>query len=404
MSSILTVSQLNKYVSFKLRSDVKLKGICVKGEVSNFTLNRSGHAYFSVKDEQSCVKAVMFANNFSKLKKDFTNGMSVLVTGNVELYEPGGTFQIVVTDVTPLGSGLLYMQIEAVKEKLSKKGVFDASAKKNIPLFPRKIAVISSSTGAALQDIINIIGRRFPICQICVFHTRVQGENASVDICDSISAADKCGADTVIIARGGGSVEDLMPFNSESVAMAVYSCKTPVISAVGHETDTTLVDYAADLRAPTPSAAAELATPDKSDLLAAVDKLSDMITKALTSRIERAENEIMRYDSRMQLSSPQMKLEKDAERIDRLNQRFTSSIQKRLTALESSLEKNVILLEGLSPLKTISRGYTIVSNNDIIIRSADELKENDRINIRFSNSSADVKISDIVRKEERNEF
>lgn len=404
MSSILTVSQLNKYVSFKLRSDVKLKGICVKGEVSNFTLNRSGHVYFSVKDEQSCVKAVMFANNFSKLKKDFTNGMSVLVTGNVKLYEPGGTFQIVVTDVTPLGSGLLYMQIEAVKEKLSKKGVFDASKKKNIPLFPRKIAVISSSTGAALQDIINIIGRRFPICQICVFHTRVQGENASVDICDSISAADECGADTIIIARGGGSVEDLMPFNSESVAMAVYSCKTPVISAVGHETDTTLVDYAADLRAPTPSAAAELATPDKSDLLAAVDKLSDMIKKALTSRIERAENEIMRYDSRMQLSSPQMKLEKDAERIDRLNQRFTNSIQKRLTALESSLEKNVILLEGLSPLKTISRGYTIVTNNDIIIRSADELKENDRINIRFSNSSADVTISDIVRKEERNEF
>ncbi|WP_028504726.1 exodeoxyribonuclease VII large subunit [Ruminococcus sp. FC2018] len=400
MSSILTVSQLNEYVSFKLKSDVKLKGVCVKGEVSNFTLNRSGHAYFSVKDDRSCIKAVMFANNFSRLKNDISNGMSVLVTGNVELYEPGGTFQIIVTDVNPLGSGLLYMQIEAIKEKLAKSGVFDDAAKTPVPLFPRKIAVISSSTGAALQDILNVIGRRFPICQVSVFHTRVQGENASDDICNSIKTADDSGADTIIIARGGGSLEDLMPFNSESVALAVHGCKTPVISAVGHETDTTLVDYAADLRAPTPSAAAELATPDKSELFAAVDKLSDMMTKALNLRIDRAENDVSRYISRLRLFSPQRKLENNAQRIEMLSRSLANSINSLISKLESSFEKDVVLLEGLSPLKVISRGYSIVSNKDSIIRSPKDLKENDRINIRFSHGSADVSISDIVRKEE----
>ncbi len=405
MSSILSVSQLNKYVAFKLKSDVKLKGVCVKGEISNFGVNyKSGHAYFTIKDEQSCIKAVMFANCVGRLKIQPDDGMSVLVTGNVELYEAGGTYQIIATDITPLGSGLLHMQIELVKEKLSKQGVFDEAAKKPIPVFPRKIAVVSSLTGAALQDILNILQRRFPICTVGLFHTQVQGEKAAENICESIKKADGGEFDTIILARGGGSLEDLMPFNSESVAVAVHNCNTPIISAVGHETDTTLVDYASDLRAPTPSAAAELATPDRSELEGAVDSLYMMMNKAQKVRFDNLERTVEKSFSELKLRSPSNTLENSIQRVDNISVRLKNSFDATIRKKEFSLEKSAGTLNALSPFNVLSRGYSIVQKNDAVVASAEKISSGDRISIRFHDSSLCATVSDITRKDENNEL
>lgn len=401
MSSILSVSQLNKYVAFKLKSDVKLKGLCVKGEISNFGVNyKSGHAYFTIKDEQSCVKAVMFANCVSRLKMQPQDGMSVLVTGNVELYEAGGTYQIIATDITPLGSGLLHTQIELVKEKLLKQGVFDESAKKPIPVFPRRIAVVSSLTGAALQDILNILQRRFPICTVGLFHTQVQGEKAAENICESLKQADSGEFDTIILARGGGSLEDLMPFNTEAVAVAVHNCKTPIISAVGHETDTTLVDYAADLRAPTPSAAAELATPDRSDLVGAVDSLKASMENALAARFSKLDSVIESSLSQIKLHSPLHTLEKNEQRVKELCTRLESGIYSCLHKKEFAFEKSAGTLNALSPFNVLTRGYSIVQKDTSVITSAQELSDGDRITIRFRDDELSATLTDITRKED----
>ena len=402
MSSVLSVSQLNKYVAFKLKSDVKLKGICVKGEISNFSVNyRSGHAYFTVKDEQSCIKAVMFSNSVSRLKFMPENGMRVLVIGNVEVYEAGGVYQIIVTDITPLGSGLLHMQIELVKQKLIKQGVFEESSKKTIPLFPRRIAVVSSMTGAALQDILNIIQRRFPICTVGIYHTQVQGEQAALSIKNALEQADNGGFDTIILARGGGSLEDLMPFNTEITAVAVHECKTPIISAVGHETDTTLADYAADLRAPTPSAAAELATPDRGELVSAIEKLKLSLDNAIISKLERLASTLDRSTNELALCSPQRVLEKNEQRVVSLSERLKTLFDGIIRNNEFALEKYAGSLNALSPFNVLTRGYSILSLEDRVVRSASELNENDTVTIRFAGSSATAVISNIIRKEEQ---
>lgn len=402
MSSVLSVSQLNKYVAFKLKSDVKLKGICVKGEISNFSVNyRSGHAYFTVKDEQSCIKAVMFSNSVSRLKFMPENGMGVLVIGNVEVYEAGGVYQIIVTDITPLGSGLLHTQIELVKQKLIKQGIFEESSKKTIPLFPRKIAVVSSMTGAALQDILNIIQRRFPICTVGIYHTQVQGEQAALSIKNALEQADNGGFDTIILARGGGSLEDLMPFNTEITAVAVHECKTPIISAVGHETDTTLADYAADLRAPTPSAAAELATPDRGELVSAIEKLKLSLDNAIITKLERLSSTLDRSTNELALCSPQRVLEKNEQRVITLSERLKTLFDGIIRNNEFALEKYAGSLNALSPFNVLTRGYSILSLEDRVVRSASELNENDTVTIRFAGSSATAVISNLTRKEEQ---
>ena len=400
MSSILSISQLNKYVAFKLKSDVKLKGICVKGEISNFTVNiKSGHAYFTVKDAGASIKAVMFSSSLQRVKAPLSDGQSVLVTGNVELYEAGGSYQIVVTDVTPLGSGLLHVQTELVKEKLLKQGVFDEASKKAIPLFPRKIAIVSSLTGAALQDILNIIQRRFPICTVVLFHTQVQGEKAADNIRDSLKKADSCGADTIILARGGGSLEDLMPFNTEIAAIAVHECSTPIISAVGHETDTTLVDHAADLRAPTPSAAAELATPSKAELIGAVDSLKSSLDRAFDAKLNGLSSELQRISTDIKRFSPQKKLERDGERVDVVSKQLHRALNNKLERLGSELDKYAGSLTALSPFGVLTRGYSIIRKDNKAVRCADELNNGDRVTINFRDDTAQATLTDISRKE-----
>lgn len=393
MASVLTVSQLNKYVSFKIKSDLKLKGIAVKGEISNFTVHyKSGHAYFTVKDENSAVKAVMFSSNVSKLKFLPENGMNVLVLGSLEVYERDGVYQIIASDITPLGTGAVHMQVEQIKEKLRKQGIFDESTKKPIPLVPKKLAVVTSLTGAALQDILHIVQRRYPVCSVEIYPAQVQGILAVKSICSSLANADKSGADTVILARGGGSLEDLMPFNTEEVALAVAGCKTPVISAVGHETDTTLSDYAADMRAPTPSAAAELSTPDKNDMINAIQLLKKKLDKAVQSRLDVQFSAVEALRNRIKALSPMHKLENDIKRVELINSRLESALNRKIERSEAELEKLAAQLNALSPFNVLKRGYSLTEKDGMVVDNSNVLQKGDIVTIRFSESSAKAEI------------
>lgn len=396
MSSVITVSQLNRYIASKIRSDLKLKGVAVKGEISNFNIHyKSGHAYFTVKDSTSALKAVMFSSCVSRLKFVPEDGMSVLVMGNIEVYERDGVYQIIATEIAPLGVGDMHVQLEQTKKRLEKMGVFDLAAKKKIPLVPKKIAVVTSLTAAALQDIIHVTERRYPVCSIEVYPAQVQGAAAAQTICKALSVADKSGADTIILARGGGSNEDLMVFNDESVALAVHACNTPVISAVGHETDTTLADYAADMRAPTPSAAAEIATPDKADILNAVSLLKQKLDRTMELKIDRAQSQVENCEKLIRLYSPIKRLEQSEKTVCDLEKRLSTIMERRLEKLSAQLDGYVTSLNMLSPFNVLGRGYAIVQKGDSVADSVSMLSEGDEVNIRLSDGSVAAKITSV---------
>ena len=393
MSSILTVSQLNKYIQFKIQSDLKLKGVAVKGEISNFTLHyKSGHAYFTLKDSGGAVKAVMFSRNVQRLRFVPENGMSVLVVGNVDVYERDGVYQIIASDIQPVGVGALHTGIEQLKEKLSKLGVFDISAKKKIPLMPKKIAVVTSLTGAALQDILNILSRRYPVCTVEIYPAQVQGDSAPDSICSALVQADSSGADTILLARGGGSLEDLMPFNTEKVAMTVYQCSIPVISAVGHETDTTLADYAADLRAPTPSAAAEIASPQMSELIGSVDYMLKKLNDAFAAFVNERELLVQSALQKIRLHSPEKRVENDLNILLRTREKLDMLANRKISQGENKLDKYYAQLSALSPLNVLDRGYTITTKNEKVVYSGEELDKNDLVEIRFKDTVKSAQI------------
>lgn len=397
MSSILTVSQLNRYISFKLKDDIKLRGILVKGEISGFTNHyKTGHFYFTLKDGESMIKAVMFNNFASRLKFMPENGMSVIVSGNVQVFERDGVYQIYATDMQPDGLGALYMAYEQLKDKLSKEGLFDADHKKQLPPFPRKIGIVTSPGAAALQDMINIISRRYPIAEITVFQALVQGENAPDSICRAISMADLCGLDLIIVGRGGGSAEDLFCFNSEKIARAVYMCETPVISAVGHETDTTIIDFVSDLRAPTPSAAAELAVPDISVLRSAVTGLEKKLYSVFSGYLDKRQAEIGRYADKISSLSPSAVLDKNEAVLSEKTKHLENAANGYINSRENKLANLVVRLDLLSPLKIMSKGYSLVYNSsDMIVRNADDLCKGDHVRLRLEHGGADAEITEI---------
>lgn len=393
MSSILTVSQLNKYVQFKIQSDVKLSGLAVKGEISNFSVHyKLGHAYFSIKDENSVLKCVMFSRNVSRLRFEPTNGMNVLVMGNLEVYERDGVYQLIASDIQPMGVGAIHTGIEQLKKKLADKGVFDSASKKTIPYYPRKIAVVTSLTGAALQDILNILQRRFPIVEVNIFPAQVQGSSAAFSISKALKAADKSNADTIILARGGGAQEDLMPFNSEEVAMAVHECSTPIISAVGHETDVSISDLAADMRAPTPSAAAELAVPDMSELVSACDVMKKRLDTAITKQLVDSERKLHELNVRLSLLSPFALIEHNEQLLSAATYKLEQAMAAKLSKCSMTLDKYAAQLNALSPFNILQRGYSITTKDKKVIYSADELSTNDVVEIRFGSSKANAKI------------
>ncbi len=394
MASVLTVSQLNSYISSKIRFDAKLKGIAVKGEIANLSVNyKSGHMYFTLKDEASAVRCVMFSNSASRLRFKPQNGMSVMVMGNIDVYEKDGVYQIMAADIIPAGAGAEAVALEQLKKKLSDAGVFDEASKKKLSKMPKHIAVVTSPDAAALQDILNILQRRYPICKVTIVPTLVQGQTAPQTIEKAIITADKLCCDTIVLARGGGSAEDLSAFNAENVVMAVFSCKTPIVSAIGHQTDTTLCDYAADMCAPTPSAAAELCVPDISALIDSIDNLEDKLYTSLYSRISEHLRKIDNLISRLYALSPESKLLRQTGELEKLMTRLQGAINSKLKSSENNTDVLIAKLAALSPLNVLQRGYSVTINeNSKVVSGVNDVKTDDIIKIMLSDGEITAKV------------
>ncbi|MBO5099551.1 MAG: exodeoxyribonuclease VII large subunit [Clostridia bacterium] len=361
--NILTVSQLNAYIKSKFDFDEVLSGVWIKGEISNFKNHSSGHMYMTLKDEMGVVKAVMFKGNTFSLRFMPENGMKVLAYGRVSVYERDGQYQLYVEKMEPDGIGALYIAYEQLKKRLEQEGLFDERHKKDIPVFPRKIGVVTSPTGAAVRDILNVLKRRYPLADVTVYPVQVQGDGSAEQIASAIeyiNAATEC--DVIITGRGGGSIEDLWCFNEEVCARAIFNSKIPVISAVGHETDFTIADFVADLRAPTPSAAAELATPDISEI---TSYLFDMKSRLLRLSVNAVENKRFKLTETAKRFSEKAVLNDYAGKrqyIDSLMQRSTTTVASKIAQAREGFVKSVSKLEVLNPLSVLKRGYSLATD------------------------------------------
>ena len=392
---VITVSQINKYIGFILKGDRNLQGIMIKGEISNFVRHfRSGHIYFTLKDSESALKAVMFAQAASRLKFEPEDGMSVVVSGSLGVYERDGVYQIYVNDIIPEGAGAANAALEELKKKLAKEGIFDQAHKRGLPAMPRKIGVVTSLSGAAVRDVINVLTRRYPLCEVYAVNALVQGDGAPDSICSGILRAETAGCDVIIVGRGGGSSEDLGAFNTEKVTRAVYGAKVPVISAVGHETDFTLTDLAADMRAPTPSAAAELASPSMESLYDRLEQLQKRSERSLQSRLSALGDRFSALSARLAAQSPENRLKLSGERLSSLERRNRAAMERLLERLNARVGQSAARLDSLSPLKVLSRGYSLVYKEEKLLSSAETLKNGDRVTMRFGNGGAEAEIID----------
>ena len=391
---IISVSQLNYYVKSLLDNDAHLNSVFVTGEISNLTDHyRSGHIYFSLKDNNCVIKAVMFAGNARNLKFKPQEGMKIIARGRVSLYEPSGNYQFYVEDMQPDGIGELTIAFEQLKKKLSEKGIFDQSHKKPIPKFPQTIGVITSPTGAAIQDIKNILSRRFPSADIVLCPVLVQGESASAQLVNAVNIFNEydC-ADVIIIGRGGGSIEDLWAFNSEELAYALYASNIPVISAVGHETDFTICDFVSDLRAPTPSAAAELAVPDKEELIAYYNSQKQYLTSILDNKISKANRVLSEYKLVLNENSPEKQITKYNENLSLFRNRLESLMNEKLNTAFERIHKNGGKLEALNPVSVLQRGYSVAEKDGKIVSSVNDVKTDDILNITLKDGKIITKV------------
>lgn len=399
--NVLSVKQLNFYVKSLLESNSRLAYVSVSGEISNFKSHlQSGHWYFTLKDADAAVSCVMFKGSNIRIPFSPENGISVVVSGRISLYEKDGRYQLYAEEMHAGGDGDIALAYRQVKEKLEKEGLFDAEGKRPLPQYPEKIAVITSETGAAVRDIISITARRYPLCKIVLCPTAVQGESALSQILETLDRVYMLdGLDAVIIGRGGGSAEDLMVYNSELLARKIYESPVPVISAVGHETDFTICDFVADVRAATPSAAAELAVPDGEQLLYRINSLRSALTVALNraynnSRLRFNELErrnIKAYGEFLNAKSIQIKTKTDALKI---------SVNKVYFKNEANCKALISSLDALSPLKVLSRGYAAVSNVNGIVKSAEGVSIGDNITVAFSDGKLDCRIENITREKD----
>ncbi|MBR6548374.1 MAG: exodeoxyribonuclease VII large subunit [Clostridia bacterium] len=387
---VLSVTQLNTYARNLLEQDPHLANVFVVGEISNFTNHyRSGHWYLSLKDENALIGAVMFRSAVQRMRFVPQDGMRVICRGRVTLYDRDGRYQLYIEDMQPDGMGALSLAFEQLKDKLEKIGLFDHEHKKTLPAFPETIALVTSPTGAAVQDMLNILTRRYPVAKVLMCPVQVQGETAAGQLTDMINTLSfRDDIDVIIIGRGGGSMEDLWAFNSEELAFAIYNCPIPVISAVGHETDFTISDFVADLRAPTPSAAAELAVPQLTDLLASVAYYKEQMTTRMVSRIETEERVLNRLASCRKLTTPHTIIEPYIQRLDRAEQRFSSLVREQLTERENQCCTLSARLQAYSPLGVLKRGYTLTKKDGAVIRSAEQLTIGDRIQLILGEGSA----------------
>ena len=380
--------------------DGVLRDVTVSGEISNFKRHSSGHYYFSVKDQGSALSAAMFKWQNRALTFLPENGMRVLVHGRISVYEPSGQYQIIADSIRPDGVGALYEQYERIKAALERKGYLDPSRTKPIPQFPGRIAVITSPTGAAVRDILNILGRRYPLAVIDLYPSEVQGENAPAMLASALYAANRnADCDVIIIGRGGGSMEDLWAFNSVEVIKAVIDSEIPVISAVGHETDFTLTDFVADLRAPTPSAAAELAVPDSAGVLNYLSHFSAKTAAAMDRMIAAGEARLSYVMNFQCMKNPLTFTENKSRQLDEVMARMENAIGEKLTSGESDLRAVASKLAALNPLAVLARGYSVAYADGVPIGSVKGLSEGDLIRIKFADGSADCRVEKTATEE-----
>lgn len=440
----LTVSALTQYIKRKFDVDPYLHRVYVVGEISNFRLRVNGHQYFSIKDEQAKINVIMFKSAFAKVKFQPEEGMRVIVSGRISVYPGNGSYQLYVDSMQPDGVGALYQAYEQLKAKLDKEGLFKAP-KQAIPRFPKKIAVVTSRSGAVIRDIITTVKRRYPIVQLVLFPVAVQGNEAAPNIAAQIKFINTLpDFDTIILGRGGGSIEDLWPFNEEVVARAIFESRIPTISSVGHETDTTIADLVADVRAATPTAAAELATPVLTDVLTDLQKTELRVINAfknilkikqqqarqlensyifqepqrlyegyvqnvdqLTERLRNAQKqyladrsaELVKLQHRLLVNNPQNQVDLATQKVGYLREQLLSVITRRFTQSQTQMQKLVAALDNLSPLRIMSRGYTYVTKNKQVVNSVEKLSVNDAIKLNFSDGSADAIIKTINNEE-----
>lgn len=442
----LTVTALTKYIKHKFEADPYLERVFLTGEISNFRMRPNAHQYFSLKDDKAKISAIMFKGAFNKLKFQPEEGMKVLVIGRISLYEPGGSYQIYIEHMEPDGVGALYQALEKRKKALQEEGLFKESFKQPLVKYPKKIAVITSPSGAVVKDIITTTKRRYPIVQLVVFPTLVQGDKAADDIVKRIKEVDALGDfDTMIVGRGGGSIEDLWPFNEERVVRAIFESRTPIISSVGHETDVTLADLVADVRAATPTAAAELATPvlreeilkikeKESRLIQGMDNqikhkkqkfahlsesfvfkqpkrlyeafsiqldtLNRRLEQSLNSEIKQKEKEFIQLVKRLETQNPKEDINLAKQKVNYLNEKLTQSIDLTMKDKKRNLIQLMTNLDMLSPLQTMLRGYSYVTINDQIIKSTNDVEVKQVVNIHLSDGEVTAEIQEKMPKGE----
>lgn len=398
-SNVFSVSDLNNYIKNIFESNRTLSSVTVKGEISNFVYHRSGHLYFSLKDEDGQIRAVMFRSRAATLKFMPESGMKVIVHGSVTVYPRDGSYQMYVSSMQPDGIGALYLAYEQMKARLAAEGLFATENKKAIPQYPNRIGVITSPTGAAVRDIINVTGRRFPQAEVYVYPALVQGEGAEQSLIRALDYFEKSRlCDVIIIGRGGGSIEDLWAFNGETLARKIFACTTPIISAVGHETDFTICDFVADMRAPTPSAAAEIAVPDRRELMMRLVSYDERLSLALESRLNRAK-ERLEY---LRRSTMDTRIERTiGQRRDYmlgLEEKARLLVTSSLTRAKDKLALMAGRADALSPLSILKRGYSVAEKDGRVVTTVCELDVDTDIGLTFSDGSATARITDIIKE------
>lgn len=445
-SSYLTVKALTKYIKRKFEADPHLREVYVKGELSNVKIHTSGHIYFTLKDDGARINATMFRNQAARLSFRPEEGMQVFIRGDVNVYEVGGTYQLYAQTMEPDGVGGLFIAFNQLKERLQKEGLFNPNFKQPIPLYPQTIGVLTATTGAAIRDICTTIGRRYPQAEICVYPTLVQGAGAAADIAKNIQLANKQAmCDVLIVGRGGGSIEDLWAFNEEIVARAIFESRIPIISAVGHETDTTIADFVADLRAPTPSAAAEMAVPNRQELYQRVLKGQSHMHQMMTARLHlertrltklqnayplamperlyrpfteklaqmdtqlqnstslyfmKQRNVLERLQAHLRMQSPQQQVSYEKRQLDTMTQQLTKAVFANIQQNKQQFDSVIRTLSALNPLAIMHKGFNVSYKNGQVVKSVEQLSPDDVIDVTFHDGAAKAKILEVEKKGE----
>ena len=400
MRNVYSVKQVNAYIKNMFTQDFMLNRIYIKGEVSNCKYHTSGHIYFSLKDESGSIACIMFAGQRSGLAFKMQDGQQVIVLGNVTTYERDGRYQLYAKEIILDGAGLLYEKFEALKKELGEMGMFAPEYKQPIPKFAKKIGIVTAPTGAAIRDIMNISARRNPYVQLILYPALVQGDGAAASIVKGIEMLDKHGVDVIIVGRGGGSIEDLWAFNEEPVARAIFNCRTPIISAVGHETDTTIADYVADMHAPTPSAAAELAVFEYQAFQNYMDEMHLKLKKSLYQKLQMERMKVERYHMRMKYLHPKNKLREKQQRSAEIEQKLRNIMERKLNLAKQRLAIQIERMKGASPLAKLNQGFSYVASEDgNVVKSIDRVQPKDRLTIYMTDGIVKAKVEDTMKED-----